>query len=59
MFMEIRDVLKDVTDYDECMKAVTFSSAEQDVAVSDQGNWIMLFYSSVIQKFRMHVSKLY
>lgn len=59
MFMEIRDVLKDVTDYDECMKAVTFSSAEQDVAVSDQGNWIILFYSSVIQKFRMHVSKLY
>lgn len=57
--MAIRDVLKDVTDYDECMKAVTFSSAEQDVAVSDQGNWIMLFYSSVIQKFRMHVSKLY
>lgn len=59
MFMEIRDVLKDVTDYDECMKAVTFSSAEQDVSVSDRGNWIMLFYSSVIQKFRMYVSKLY
>lgn len=51
--MEIKDVLKDVTDYDECMKAVTFTSAEKDGGVSHQGNFIMLFNSSVIPKCRI------
>ncbi len=36
--MNIKVVLKDVTDYDEYMKSVTFPFAEQDVWVSHQGN---------------------